>query len=79
MDGLRIDIGPAGKAKVGDRAGFATKFRRVGPSILSKSIDDRIGVATLIELVKHAPSNIDLCAAFTVQEEIGLRGAKVAA
>jgi endoglucanase len=79
MDALRIDIGPGGKANVGDRAGFATKFRRAGPSILAKSIDDRIGVATLIELVKHAPSNIDLCAAFTVQEEIGLRGAKVAA
>jgi len=79
VDGLRIDLGPAGKAKVGDRAGFATQFRRVGPSILSKSIDDRIGVATLIDLVKHSPGNVDLCAAFTVQEEIGLRGAKVAA
>ena len=79
LDSLRIDLGPAGKAKVGDRAGFATKFRRAGPSILSKSIDDRIGVAILIELLKHAPTNIDLCAAFTVQEEIGLRGAKVAA
>lgn len=79
LDGLRIDLGPAGKAKVSDRAGFATKFRRVGPSILSKSIDDRIGVATVIELLKNVPPNIDLCAAFTVQEEIGLRGAKVAA
>ncbi|MCC6299025.1 MAG: M42 family peptidase [Anaerolineales bacterium] len=79
IDSLRIDLGLAGKAQVGDRAGFATKFRRVGPSIMSKAIDDRIGVATLIELFKHAPSNIDLCAAFTVQEEIGLRGAKVAA
>ena len=78
-DSLRIDLGPEGKAKIGDRAGFATKFRRVGPSIFSKSIDDRIGVATVIELLKHAPSNVDLCAAFTVQEEIGLRGAKVAA
>lgn len=79
VDDLRIDIGVAGVAEIGDRAGFATKFRRVGPSIMSKSIDDRIGVATLIELLKHAPSNIDLCAAFSVQEEIGLRGAKVAA
>ncbi|HEX6270658.1 MAG TPA: M20/M25/M40 family metallo-hydrolase [Anaerolineales bacterium] len=79
IDALRIDIGPAGKAQVGDRAGFTTRFRRVGPSIFSKSIDNRIGVATLIELVKQAPSNVDLCAAFTVQEEIGLRGAKVAA
>ena len=79
LDALRIDVGLAGKAKVGDRAGFATKFRRVGIAILSKSIDDRIGVATLIELLKQAPPNVDLCAAFSVQEEIGLRGAKVAA
>jgi len=79
VDGLRIDLGLTGRAKVGDRGGFATKFRRVGPSIMSKSIDDRIGVATVIELLKHAPANVDICAAFTVQEEIGLRGAKVAA
>ena len=79
LDALRIDVGLSGKASVGDRAGFATKFRRVGPSILAKSIDDRIGVATLIELFKQAPPNVDLCAAFSVQEEIGLRGAKVAA
>src|SRR5689334_12645478 len=79
LDALRIDIGLSGKVSVGDYAGFATKFRRVGPSILSKSIDDRIGVATLIELLKQAPSNIDLCVPFSVQEEIGLRGAKVAA
>ena len=78
-DSLRIDLGLNGKANVGDRAGFATKFKRVGPSILSKAIDDRIGVATVIELLKQAPSNVDICAAFTVQEEIGLRGAKVAA
>lgn len=78
-DALRLDLGPAGKAKVGDRAGFATLFRRAGPSIMAKSIDNRIGVATVIELLKHAPVNVDLCAAFTVQEEIGLRGAKVAA
>ena len=79
LDALRIDVGLSGKASVGDRAGFATEFRRVGPSILAKSIDDRIGIATLIELIKQAPPNIDLCAAFSVQEEIGLRGAKVAA
>jgi tetrahedral aminopeptidase len=46
---------------------------------MSKSLDDRIGVALLIELVKSAPRHVDLLAAFTVQEEIGLRGARVAA
>ena len=79
IESMRIDLGLNGKANIGDRAGFATKFKCVGPSILSKAIDDRIGVATLIELLKHAPSNVDVCAAFSVQEEIGLRGAKVAA
>lgn len=42
-------------------------------------MDDRLGVATLIELVKHAPPEIELQAAFTVQEEIGSKGARVAA
>ena len=78
VESMRIDLGPEGKAKAGDRATFATKFKRVGPSIISKSIDDRIGVAILIELLKNAPDTIELCLAFSVQEEIGLRGATVA-
>ena len=66
--------------KVGDRATFATRFMQVGPSLLGKALDDRLGVATVIELVKHAPRNVEMLAAFTVQEEIGgLRGARVAA
>lgn len=81
LNSLRIDVGPDNKSKikVGDRATFATKFKRIGPSIRAKALDDRLGVAILIELVKHAPENIDLLAAFTVQEEVGLRGARVAA
>jgi tetrahedral aminopeptidase len=80
LDSLRIDLGPGGAelAKVGDRAGFGTRFRQIGPSLLGKALDNRLGVATLIELVKHAPANIELLAAFTVQEEVGLRGARVA-
>ena len=81
IDSLRIDVGPdnGSKVKVGDRATFATKFQRIDKSIRAKAIDDRVGVVTLIELIKHAPDNIDLLAAFTVQEEVGLRGARVAA
>lgn len=81
IENLRIDIGPtnAGKVKIGDRAAFATKFQRIGPSLVGKALDDRLGLATLITLLKNAPNNIDLMAAFTVQEEVGLRGAKVAA
>jgi len=80
LEALRIDTGPGtSKAKLGEWATFATRFQRSGPSLLAKALDNRLGVATLIELLKHAPAEIDLLAAFTVQEEIGLRGAKVAA
>jgi putative aminopeptidase FrvX len=80
LDALRIDLGPGGcKVNLGDRATFATRFQRNGPVIIAKALDDRFGVATLIELLKNSPPNIDLVAAFTVQEENGLRGAKVAA
>ncbi|MCD4672766.1 MAG: M20/M25/M40 family metallo-hydrolase [Anaerolineaceae bacterium] len=81
VDDLRIDIGPAqaGKVEPGAWAVFATGFRQVGPSLFGKALDDRLGVATLIELFKHAPPNIELLAAFTVQEEVGLRGAGPAA
>jgi putative aminopeptidase FrvX len=80
-DTLRIDIGPENKnkVKIGNRATFATKYCRIGPSIRAKALDDRLGVAILIDLVKNSPPNIDLLAAFTVQEEVGLRGARVAA
>jgi putative aminopeptidase FrvX len=81
LDSLRIDVSPdnAKRVKVGDYATFTTTFARLGPSIRAKAIDDRIGVANLIELFHNAPPNIDLLAAFTVQEEVGLRGARVAA
>lgn len=81
LEQLRIDLGPggAGLAKAGDRAGFATRLSAIGPSIRAKALDNRLGVLNLIELLRSAPENIDLLAAFTVQEEVGLRGARVAA
>ena len=80
LDTLRIDAGPGSNSvKVGDRATFASPFIRLGPSLRGKALDNRLGVTTLIELIKTAPDNIDLLAAFTVQEEIGGRGARVAA
>jgi endoglucanase len=80
LNNLRIDIGPAsaGKAKTGDRATFATSFLRSGPTLRGKALDDRIGVTSLITLLKNPPENIDLLAAFTVMEEGGLKGAAVA-
>ncbi|MCB9136049.1 MAG: M42 family peptidase [Anaerolineales bacterium] len=85
LESLRIDTGNGGngKVKVGDHATFAPNFTTIGQgagrSFRSKALDDRIGVANLIELVKNPPPNVELLAAFTVQEEVGLRGAEVAA
>ncbi|NPV84550.1 MAG: M42 family peptidase [Anaerolineae bacterium] len=80
LENLRIDVGfEKDRVKVGNRAAFATPFQQVGPSLCGKALDDRLGVAILIELIKHAPKHIALQAAFTVQEEIHLRGAHTAA
>ncbi len=85
IDSLKIDIGATswedaqGRIQPGDRASFATEFLRARGTLFAKALDDRLGVATLIELLHHAPDGVDLMAAFTVQEEIGKSGARVAA
>jgi putative aminopeptidase FrvX len=84
LDSLRIDIGPnGGKVKVGDRAVFSTRFREVGPSFIAKALDNRLGCAALIEILRQAAQggldHIELLFSWSVQEEIGLRGARVAA
>jgi putative aminopeptidase FrvX len=85
VDWLRLDIGASSReealerVRIGDRASFATALTRMGDCVSAKALDDRLGVAILIELLGAAPANIDLLAAFTVQEEIGRRGAGVAA
>lgn len=81
LEKLRIDVGPAqeGAVKVGDRAVYSTPCLQVGNHLMGKAFDDRLGVAILLTLIKNPPSGIDLLAAFTVQEEIGLRGGRTAA
>ncbi len=83
---LRIDIGAsskdeaAGKVKPGDRIAFDSKFMEIGDKVLrGKAFDDRAGCSLLIDLLQGDPYPVDVLAAFTVQEEVGLRGAKVAA
>jgi putative aminopeptidase FrvX len=85
MKGLRIDIGAADKdaaakqVKIGDRATFATEFTDLGPTMMGKAFDDRVGCAVVVEVLQGGPYPVDVMAAFTVQEEVGLRGARVAA
>lgn len=83
---LRIDIGAgskdevSGKVKAGDRIVFDSAFMEIGEKMLrGKAFDDRAGCSVLIDVLQGGPYPVDVLAAFTVQEEIGLRGAKVAA
>lgn len=84
MDAMRIDIGAKGKdgkVKIGDYAAFVTAYEELDESrtAIGKAFDDRAGCAALIELLRGDPYPFDLVASFSVQEEVGLRGARVAA
>lgn len=91
LSSLRIDIGAkdkgmaSGKVSIGDRVTFFSDYIEVGDddefgrSAISKAFDNRAACAALIELLRGDPYPFDLYCAFTVQEEVGLRGAAVAA
>jgi len=64
--------------EIGDFAAFKSDFTEFGQNkIKSKAIDDRFGCYILIEMLKSELA-YDSYFAFTVCEEIGLRGAKTA-
>lgn len=82
---LFIDIGAKDKesaeklVKPGDYAVFETEYEKLGEdTVKAKAIDDRAGCAVLIELIKR-PQKYDTYFCFTTQEEVGLRGARLAA
>ena len=83
-DTLYIDIGADSREEAlkvvsyGDRAVICGEFSENGGKIISKAIDNRVGCAVLIDLIRN-DSKYDFYASFSVQEEIGLRGAKTAA
>lgn len=83
--GLLLDIGCTTAeetrrlAPEGTYVYFAPQFAQMGVHrVCSKAIDDRAGCAMLLHLLAQE-SAYDFTAAFLVQEEIGLRGAKTAA
>ena len=85
IEDLMIDIGAKKKdeaeeaAPLGTYATFATRYRELGPTVTGKAFDDRAGCAVLVELLRGERFSFDLHGVFTVQEEVGLRGAQVAA
>jgi putative aminopeptidase FrvX len=84
MDKFFIDVGADGNTpptvKVGDIGCFARPFEELGSRLVAKAMDDRIGCAILVQLLKELKkSPHDIFFVFTVQEEVGLRGAATSA
>jgi tetrahedral aminopeptidase len=85
VESLVIDIGATSKAEaegaapLGTTATFSTTYQRMGRLLSGKCFDDRAGCSALVDLLLGDAYPFDVYGAFTVQEEVGLRGAGIAA
>jgi len=85
VDSMTVDIGAKNKEEaeakvsVGDLIAFSGDIVEFGDGFIkAKAIDDRLGCAVMLELLKE-DLPMDCTFAFTVQEEIGCKGAMGAA
>ena len=85
IEDLFIDIGATDKSDAetlvspGAYCYFSGNFEKFGENMIrSKAIDDRLGCAIMLDMLKQE-LDYDCVFAFTVQEEIGCRGAAAAA
>lgn len=87
-DEMFIDIGAKDEkeakkmVEIGDPAVFEPNFGRLNKNLMyGKAVDDRLGCYALIEIMKEIPKDINatIYAVGTAQEEVGLKGARVAA
>jgi endoglucanase len=84
---MYIDTGATGRddapIKVGDAAAFYRLMDEAGERLIAKSMDDRISCAVLIETMRQLDSRAGLpntvYFVFSVQEEVGLKGARTSA
>lgn len=84
LDKMFIDVGASSAEdcpiRIGDVAVFDRSFLDLGKRVVSKAMDDRVGVAVLIETLRRIEKSVfELYFVFSVQEEVGVRGATVAA
>lgn len=84
LKGCFVDIGAANKEEalarieIGMTASFISKTFQTGNRIVSNALDNRVGCYCLMETLRRIKNcTCELYAVFTVQEEVGLRGAKV--
>lgn len=84
LSDMYIDIGADSREEAlkhisyGDSINFISEFTETDDRIISKALDDRFGCFVLINMIK-SELDYDMIFAFVVQEEVGLRGARVAA
>jgi len=87
IEDMFIDVGAASAEEVknlgieiGTPITIDREYRELaGTRVTGKALDNRVGVAMLIRALQQADSPHTLYAVFTVQEELGLKGAKVSA
>lgn len=86
LSNLFVDIGATSREEakklvnIGDVAVFMGEAHLQGDLVISKALDDRAGCAVLVEAINQLPkTDNEIYFAFTVQEEIGTRGAKTVA
>ena len=86
FDHLFVDIGACNRKEaesivpIGTFGVYDSYFYENGKYLVSKSMDDRIGCAVLVEVFKNLKDpRHTVIGSFSVQEEIGLVGASVAA
>lgn len=84
LEELYVDLGlPADDVRalveIGDMVTLARDCVRVGPTVMSKALDDRVGVFVMLETLRQLTRHeVEVVAVATVQEEVGLRGAQTA-
>jgi endoglucanase len=85
LEEFYVDLGLSGEqvrkqVSLGDSITLDRTLERVGDRVISKALDDRSGVFTMIEaLRKLGKHQVNVLAVATVQEEVGLRGAQTSA
>lgn len=85
LEDLFIDLGLEADAvkdqvNIGDMITMRRDFETMGDVVVTKALDDRLGVYVMLEAVKAAgDTDAEIIPIATVQEEIGLRGATTAA
>lgn len=87
IDDIFVDVGLTGdevkeRVELGDMVTMDRTVERAGNNIIGKAMDDRVSVFIMLEALRKlgdATPNATIVAVASVQEEVGLRGARTSA